>query len=119
MTGGLIYRNEVYFDTLDLITAIRDWHGRPRLRRLPEDRNAVNLARRGSWRRLKGPIDDLHNRMPVMLAADGFEPWLAEQDPSVAPRIDDAVEIKPVSAKMNTPCYDAPDCSEALVSPAQ
>jgi hypothetical protein len=26
MTGGLIYRNETYFDTLHLITAIRDWN---------------------------------------------------------------------------------------------
>jgi hypothetical protein len=28
MAGGLIYRNEVYFDTLHLITAIRDWNAR-------------------------------------------------------------------------------------------
>jgi hypothetical protein len=28
MTGGLIYRNEVYFDTLHLITAIRQWNAR-------------------------------------------------------------------------------------------
>lgn len=26
MTGGLIYRNETYFDTLHLITAIRAWN---------------------------------------------------------------------------------------------
>jgi hypothetical protein len=26
MTGGLIYRNETYFDTLHLITAIRGWN---------------------------------------------------------------------------------------------
>ena len=28
MAGGLIYRNEVYFDTLHLITAIRGWNVR-------------------------------------------------------------------------------------------
>jgi hypothetical protein len=28
MAGGRIYRNEVYFDTLHLITAIRDWNAR-------------------------------------------------------------------------------------------
>lgn len=28
MADGLIYRNEVYFDTLPLITAIRDWNAR-------------------------------------------------------------------------------------------
>jgi len=31
MRGGLIYRNEVYFDTLDLITAIRAWNARKSL----------------------------------------------------------------------------------------
>jgi hypothetical protein len=28
MTGGLIYRNEIYFDTLPLISAIRQWNAR-------------------------------------------------------------------------------------------
>jgi hypothetical protein len=28
MTDGLIYRNEVYFDTPPLVTAIRDWNAR-------------------------------------------------------------------------------------------
>jgi hypothetical protein len=28
MTGGLIYRNEVYFDTRHLIAAIEDWNAR-------------------------------------------------------------------------------------------
>jgi len=28
IAGGLIYRNEVYFDTLPLITAIREWNAR-------------------------------------------------------------------------------------------
>jgi hypothetical protein len=28
MTGGFIYRNEVYFDTRYLIAAIEDWNGR-------------------------------------------------------------------------------------------
>jgi SnoaL-like domain len=28
MTDGLIYRNEVYFDTLHLISAIRNWNAR-------------------------------------------------------------------------------------------
>jgi hypothetical protein len=39
MTDGLIYRNEVYFDTLPLITAIRDW----------------NARKAGSMRRATGP----------------------------------------------------------------
>ena len=28
MAGGLIYRNEVYFDTYPLITAICEWNAR-------------------------------------------------------------------------------------------
>jgi len=28
IAGSLIYRNEVYFDTLHLVTAIRDWNAR-------------------------------------------------------------------------------------------
>ena len=30
-------------------------------------------------------IRDLHNRMPLMLARDGFEPWLSGSDPTVDP----------------------------------
>ena len=50
--------------------------------------------------------------MPLMLAKDGFEPWLAGENPSVDPGIDDAVQVIPVSPKMNSPRYNEP---EALV----
>jgi hypothetical protein len=46
-------------------------------------------------------IRELHTRMPVLLAPDGFEPWLAGGDPAVDPRLDAAVTITPVSPKMN------------------
>jgi putative SOS response-associated peptidase YedK len=36
-------------------------------------------------------IRGLHNRMPVTLAKDGFEPWLAGENPAVDPGIDKAV----------------------------
>jgi len=61
-------------------------------------------------------IRDLHTRMPVMLAPDGFEPWLAGEDPAVDPGLDAAVTITPVSPKMNSPRYNEPDCIEALVA---
>jgi putative SOS response-associated peptidase YedK len=63
-------------------------------------------------------IRDLHNRMPVMLAKEGFEPWLSGDEPFVDRGIDDAVQIMAVSPKMNSPRYNEPDCIEALVAPA-
>ncbi|MFY9876249.1 MAG: SOS response-associated peptidase family protein, partial [Rhodomicrobium sp.] len=61
-------------------------------------------------------IRDLHTRMPVMLAPDGFEPWLAGEDPAVDPGLDAAVTITPVSPKMTSPRNNEPDCIEALVA---
>jgi|SRR5208337_3777245 len=61
-------------------------------------------------------IRDLHTRMPVMLAPQGFERWLSGEDPAVDPGIDAAVKVTPVSPKMNTPKYNEPDCIEALVT---
>ncbi len=62
-------------------------------------------------------IRDLHNRMPLMLAKDGFEPWLSGEDPAVNAGNDEAVQVTPVSPKMNSPRYNEPDCVEALVEP--
>ncbi|MGA7329636.1 MAG: hypothetical protein WBX25_35440 [Rhodomicrobium sp.] len=49
----------------------------------------------------------------MMLSAEGFEPWLAGEDPSVDPGIDEAVQVAPVSPKVNSPRYNEPDCIEA------
>ena len=62
-------------------------------------------------------IHDLHDRMPVILTKDDFEPWLSGQDPAIDPGIAAAVEVTPVSQKVNSAKYDAPDCIEALVTP--
>ncbi len=51
-----------------------------------------------------------------MLAKDGFEPWLAGENPVIDPGLDTAVTIRPVSPKMNSPKYNEPDCIEALVT---
>ena len=61
-------------------------------------------------------IRDLHSRMPVILAKDGFEPWLAGENPVIDPGLDAAVTVRPVSPKMNSPKYNAPDCIQALVA---
>ena len=60
-------------------------------------------------------IHDLHSRMPVMLAKDGFEPWLSGENPAIDPGLEAAVTVRPVSPKMNSPKYNEPDCIEALV----
>jgi len=61
-------------------------------------------------------IRSLHTRMPVILPKDGFEPWLEGLDPAVDPDIDGAVEIRPVSPKMNKPSHNEPDCIEPLLA---
>lgn len=61
-------------------------------------------------------IKGLHTRMPVMLAKEGFEPWLAGSDPEPDASIDEAVKIVPVSPKMNKPSYNEPDRIEPLVA---
>jgi hypothetical protein len=54
--------------------------------------------------------------MPVILPKNGFEPWLSGAAPAVDPGIDAAVEVRPVSPKMNKPTYNEPDCFEVLVT---
>ena len=90
-------------------------------------RDALPLTFAGLWERWKDGmltctiltceacdgIRDLHNRMPVMLAPDGFEPWLSGDDPIVDPSLDDEVKVMAVSPKMNSPRYNEPDCIEA------
>jgi putative SOS response-associated peptidase YedK len=61
-------------------------------------------------------IQDLHTRMPVILAKEGFEPWLLGKNPAVDPCLDAAVTVIPVSPKMNSPRYNQPDCVEPLVA---
>jgi putative SOS response-associated peptidase YedK len=63
-------------------------------------------------------IRGLHTRMPVILPKESFEPWLSGHDPVVDPGIDAAVEIMPVSPKMNKPSYNEPDCVEPLIMSA-
>jgi putative SOS response-associated peptidase YedK len=58
---------------------------------------------------------DLHTRMPVILAQEGFGPWLAGEYPTIAPSLDEAVAFTPVSPKVNSPKYNEPDCIEGLL----
>ena len=53
-------------------------------------------------------VRDLHTRMPVMLAKEGFGPWLAGENPTLDPCLNEAVTVTPVSPKMNSPKYNEP-----------
>jgi|SRR5271165_2082738 len=64
-------------------------------------------------------VRDLHDRMPVMLGAEGIEDWLSGGAPVLDAGIDAAVTVTPVSPKMNTPRYNHVDCTEPLDSIAK
>ncbi len=60
-------------------------------------------------------ISGLHSRMPVMLAPKGFEAWLAGETPECDPGLDAALQVLPVSPKVNSPRYNEPDCVASLI----
>jgi putative SOS response-associated peptidase YedK len=49
-------------------------------------------------------------RMPVMLPKRGFEPMLSGSEPVADPGTAAAVQIIPVSPRMNSPSYNEPAC---------
>lgn len=66
-------------------------------------------------------VEPIHHRMPVILDAAGRDTWLA-QDASVdeltellTPREDDALEAYEVSAMVNSPRHDGPECAAPVV----
>jgi len=63
----------------------------------------------------------LHDRMPVILSAADYEPWLKADHPDVdeLPRLlqpypVDDLQMYPVSTRMNRPQFDDPDCVQSL-----
>jgi putative SOS response-associated peptidase YedK len=62
-----------------------------------------------------GVIRELHDRMPVMLDKRGIEGWIGGGEPAVSRETVDAVQLVPVSPKMNSPRYNEPDCIDSLV----
>ena len=66
-------------------------------------------------------VAPLHDRMPVILAEAGFEPWLAadvdEASTLLVPCPDDALEAVPVSTRVNSPRND--DSSILETDPGQ
>ena len=56
----------------------------------------------------------LHHRMPVILPAEAFEPWLSGADVRLAPAPEDLLAMHRVGLQVNNPRNDDPDCVVAL-----
>lgn len=63
----------------------------------------------------------IHDRMPVILAAENYERWIAciEPDPDdlMMPYPSDLMEIWPISSKVNSPSYKAADVADPVDEP--
>jgi putative SOS response-associated peptidase YedK len=62
-------------------------------------------------------LQPIHDRMPVILPSDAYSAWIdpARRDVEhiqalLTPYPADAMIAYPVSARVNNPAYDAPDC---------
>jgi putative SOS response-associated peptidase YedK len=62
-------------------------------------------------------ISRLHDRQPVILADDAFEPWLDKGSITPPHDLDDNAQFVPVTPRMNSPHYVEPDCIQALTDP--
>lgn len=56
----------------------------------------------------------VHNRMPVIVPRERFDPWLAGEKIPLDPCPADAIRIQPVSPLVNKASYDDPRCIEPL-----
>jgi hypothetical protein len=56
------------------------------------------------------------SRGKSFITPDGFEAWLAGEEPTIDRGIGRAVRITLVSPKMNKPAYNEPDCIEGLTA---
>ena len=56
----------------------------------------------------------LHHRMPVILAPEAQEPWLAGNDVALGPVREDLLAMHRVSTRVNSPRHDDAECIAAL-----
>jgi putative SOS response-associated peptidase YedK len=61
------------------------------------------------------PIAAVHDRMPVLLSAQGARRWILERPPRVIVPDDLPLEARPVSPRANTTAHDDPACIEPAV----
>ena len=55
-------------------------------------------------------VAPVHNRMPVILAAEAFEPWLRGERLPLGPCAAETLAARPVSTVVNDPRNDDPRC---------
>lgn len=68
-------------------------------------------------------MEPIHNRMPVLLSETGGKLWLAAEDQTptglmslLVPFPPETMEAWPVSARVNQPEYDQPDCRRRIAA---
>ena len=59
----------------------------------------------------------IHHRMPVVLAPDQFEPWLAGAEIAPGPAAEDLLTVHAVSTLVNNPRNDDPRCLTPISPP--
>ena len=59
-------------------------------------------------------VTPIHDRMPVILPPDRFEPWLAGEDVPLDPYPPESMTVHPVSTHVNKPANDDPRCIESV-----
>ena len=59
-------------------------------------------------------VTPVHGRMPVILPAEAYGPWLAGDEVPLAPYPADAMTAHPVSTLVNRPANDDPRCVEPI-----
>ena len=65
-------------------------------------------------------VEPIHNRMPVIIAREDFDDWLGpDTGPGtlmhlLRPYPADEMQAYPVSARVNSPANDAPECIEPV-----
>ena len=63
-------------------------------------------------------VAPVHDRMPVILPPEAFEPWLRGERPPLGPCADETLAARPVSTLVNNPRNDDPRCLEPPPAPA-
>ena len=63
-------------------------------------------------------VAPVHNRMPVILAAEAFEPWLRGERLPLGPCAAETLAARPVSTVVNDPRNDDPRCIRPAMHPA-
>ena len=59
-------------------------------------------------------VTPIHDRMPVIVPPERFEPWLAGEDVPLGPYPPESMTVHPVSTHVNKPANDDPRCIEPV-----